>query len=421
MDKHPWDHHSDQPYPIRDRAYKKRMKRRHRKDLIKLFIASLMVFPIALLHFLFNRKTGMQQVDQSFFGLCVNLDKGEEQFRLLDELGCQTVQIRVFLSDYTRRKDEYLAFVKRCQGRHILITLVQDADCINDHRLLRAVLEDVFSAFSGLCSEYQVGNTINRTKWGFFSVRQYLDFYQVAQQLKDEKYPQLTLVGPSVIDFEYHYLIRAMFSRANVRFDKVSSLLYVDRRGAPENTQLGIFDTVNKIHLLHSICRLSPKSSERILLTEVNWPLSGTAPWAPTSETECVGEEDYARFLLRYHLLALASGKVETVYWHQLIAPGYGLIDNREGIRYRTAFKVYQAMLQRLSGAEQLRYTEADGWHSLEFIQQGCKGRVVWSECGQQPVASLIRPGETAFDLFGEPAGADLQVGPDPAYLVRSV
>ena len=85
-------------------------------------------------------------------------------------------------------------------------------------RALRLVLEDVFSTFSGLCSEYQVGNTINRTKWGFFSVRQYLDFYQVAQQLKDEKYPELTLVGPSVIDFEYHYLIRAMFSRARCAF-----------------------------------------------------------------------------------------------------------------------------------------------------------------------------------------------------------
>ena len=166
----------------------------------------------------------------------------------------------------------------------------------------------------------------------------------------------------------------------DVHFDKVSSLLYVDRRGAPENTQLGIFDTVNKINLLHSICRLSPKSSERILLTEVNWPLSGTAPWAPTSETECVSEDDYARFLLRYHLLALASGKVETVYWHQLIAPGYGLIDNREGIRYRTAFNVYRAMLKHLGGAEQLRYNEADGWHCLEFIQQGSKGRVLWSE-----------------------------------------
>ena len=118
MDKHPWDHHSDQPYPIRDRAYKKRMKRRHRKDLLKLVFTSLMVFPIALLHFLFNRKTGMQRADASFFGLCINLDKGEEQFRLLDELGCQAVQFRVFLSDFTQRKDEYLAFVKRCQGRH---------------------------------------------------------------------------------------------------------------------------------------------------------------------------------------------------------------------------------------------------------------------------------------------------------------
>ncbi len=421
MDKHPWDHHSDQPYPLRDRAYKKQMKRRHRKDLVKLFIASLCVFPIAVVHFFFNRKAEIKHLDKSFFGLCVNLDKGEEQFRLLDELGCETVQFRVFLSDFEQRKEEYLAFVKRCQGRHLLITLVQDPAAIDDVQRLRVTLEQVFSAFEGLCGEYQVGNTINRTKWGFFSVRQYLDFYEVAQALKADKYPGLTLVGPSVIDFEYHYLIRAMFTRTQVRFDKVSSLLYVDRRGAPENTQLGIFDTLNKIRLLHSICRLSPKSSERILLTEVNWPLSGTAPWAPTSETECVSEDDYARFLLRYHLLIIASGKVETVYWHQLIAPGYGLIDNRDGIRYRTAFKAYQVMLSRLSGAEKLSYTQDNGWHTLRFVQQRCEGRVVWSESAQLPVRKLIKPAEKAFDMFGQPADGDLQVGVNPVYLVQSV
>lgn len=394
------------------------MKQLHRGDLIKLLVTSLLMFPVALVHFCFNRKANVKRVNCSFFGLCINLDKGDEQFRLLDELGCKTVQLRVFLDDFSQRKSEYLGFVQRCQGKHILITLVQNSDCINDHQLLRKTLSDVFKTFSGLCTEYQVGNTMNRTKWGFFSVKQYLDFYQVAQQLKTESYPELALVGPSVIDFEYHYLFRAMFNTVNIHFDKVSSLLYVDRRGAPENTQLGIFDTVNKIRLLHSICRLSPKSSDRILLTEVNWPLSGTAPWAPTSETECVSEDEYARFLLRYHLLAIASGKVETVYWHQLIAAGYGLIDNREGIRYRSAFKVYQTMLAQLSGAERLSYTKDNGWHTLHFVRQGRAVRIVWSDSQQMSIEQLIKPTETAVNLLGQPTDKNLQVGKDPVYLI---
>ncbi|WP_315982189.1 hypothetical protein [Aliamphritea spongicola] len=97
------------------------------------------------------------------------------------------------------------------------------------------------------------------------------------------------------------------------------------------------------------------------------------------------------------------------------------MIDTREGIRYRTAFKVYRAMLKHLGGAEQLRYSETDGWHCLEFIQQGHKGRVLWSEQGQKSVASLTKPDEAAFDLCGEPADADLQVGTDPVYLIRPV
>ena len=99
--------------------------------------------------------------------------------------------------------------------------------------------------------------------------------------------------------------------------------------------------------------RLSPKSSTDIIITETNWPIKNTAPYAPTSEKECVSLESHANFLVRYYLLALASGVVKKVYWHQLIAPGYGLIDNREGklIKY-PSFYAFKNMLSVLQGAE---------------------------------------------------------------------
>jgi len=76
---------------------------------------------------------------------------------------------------------------------------------------------------------------------------------------------------------------------------------------------MGIFNTNNKINMLYSLTKLSPKTSSDIYITEVNWPLSGTKPYAPTSELECVSEEDYTQYMLDYHNTALKSGKIERV------------------------------------------------------------------------------------------------------------
>jgi hypothetical protein len=47
-----------------------------------------------------------------------------------------------------------------------------------------------------------------------------------------------------------------------------------------------------------------------------------------------------------YHDIALKTGKIERIYWHQLIAPGYGLVDNREGnVRKTKAFEAYKRMV----------------------------------------------------------------------------
>ena len=110
---------------------------------------------------------------------------------------------------------------------------------------------------------------------------------------------------------------------------------------------MGIFDTKNKISMLYALAKLSPKTTDEIYITEVNWPLSNTAPYAPTSELECVSEEEYAKFMAEYLHIAQRSGKVQRVYWHQLIAAGYGLVDDRTGtIRKTKAFEVYKQLLK---------------------------------------------------------------------------
>ena len=334
MNKSPfvWDLYSDQPHVIKDRAYKKQMRKKHLIDYIKLFFTALFILPIAILFMkLFKGKQEISNED--FYGIGVNLDKGPIQKELVEELEVKNLLIRMPLNDI-KNIDSYLEFANsfnETSKKNIFINIIQDRNNIENEDLFRNNLELIFTKFKDICFEYQIGTTINRMKWEFFSINEYMDFYMLAQNLRDEKFPNIKLMGPSVIDFEYYYNARAMFNLKKIKYDIVSALLYVDRRGAPQNSQYGIFDTKNKIDLLYSLVKLSPKCANDIYITEVNWPISNTAPYAPTSEKECVSCEEYTKYMLDYHKIAKDSKKIKKVFWHQLIAPGYGLVDNRDG------------------------------------------------------------------------------------------
>jgi len=342
-----WDYYSDQPYPIKDRAYKKRMRKKYIVDYLKLIFTNLVIFPFSIAVMkLFNKK---QKIDKSFYGIGVNLDKGNIQQDLVEELGVTSLLIRMPLSD-RNRIDEYVEFTKSFgDNKEILINILQDREHIDNHELLAQDIETIFSHFSDVTKEFQIGNAVNRTKWGFFAMQEYLEFYQVVQKVRDKKFEDITLIAPSVIDFEYYYTIRTLFNGYGVKYDKHSALLYVDRRGSPYNTQMGIFDTANKINMLYALIRLSPKSkSDALYITEVNWPLSGTAPYAPTSELECVSEEHYSQYMKEYLDIATKSGKVNKIFWHQLVANGYGLVDTRGGeVRKREAFYKFKEMIEK--------------------------------------------------------------------------
>ena len=341
-----WDKYSDQPYPIKDKVYKKEMRKKHMWDYIPLFLTNLLFFPLSIL--LMSLFKGKKVAKKSFYGIGVDLNKGEVQKELIEELGVKHLLVRMPLWEI-HRVDEYVKFARSFgEDKKILLNILQDREHIEDEVLLQKDMEIIFKQFSPFVEEYQIGNAINRTKWGFFSMKEYLKWYEVIQKIRDEKYPDLKLIGSSVIDFEYHYTIRTLFNFFSVKYDKFSSLLYVDRRGAPNNTQMGIFDTKNKISMLYALVKISPKTTDKIYITEVNWPLSNTAPYAPTSEVECVSEEKYAKFMLEYLHTAKESGKIQRVYWHQLIAAGYGLVDDRDSkLRKTKAFEKLRKVINQ--------------------------------------------------------------------------
>ena len=343
-----WDKYSDQPHVIKDKSYKTMMRKKYKFDFLKMVATTLVIFPLSVLVMKFFKKNCNNFKKESFYGIGVNLDKGDAQQQLVEELGVKSLLIRIPLND-TKNIDKYYDFIKSFgDDKQIVINLMQDREHIENLDLLREDCDIIFEKLKDLDIEFQVGTTINRAKWGFFSVVEYLNFYKIVQNLRDEKYQNRYLLGPSVIDFEYHYTIRALFNNHHIKYDKLSALLYVDRRGSPYNTQMGIFDTKNKIDMLYSLVKLTPKTKTNdIYITEVNWPLSNTAPYAPTSELECVDEQTYSQYMVEYFNIVKQTNKVQKVFWHQLIAPGYGLVDNRDGkIRKTKSFYEFKKLLQ---------------------------------------------------------------------------
>ena len=341
-----WDRYSDQPM-ILNKKDKKSLRKGYFFDFLKVLGTNIIYLPYLFFKFLIKKNTGtVIQNKKSFYGLCVNLDKGDIQYELVEELGVKSLQIRIFLNDI-ESIDAYVNFTKEFgSDKEILITIIQDRKNIENPDLLEKNINIIFDKFEDICSEYQIGNTINRIKWSFISLEEYLRFFETVQKVRDKNFQALKLIGPSVIDFEYHHTIRALFNRYEIHYDKVSSLLYVDRRGSPYSRQMMLFDLKNKIEFLDTIVKSSSKADNSIYITESNWPLSGTAPYAPTSEKECVDEKVYAQYMLEYFDIAKETGKIEKIFWHQLIAPGYGLVDDRDGIiRKRKAFYLFKKLI----------------------------------------------------------------------------
>ncbi|WP_066165928.1 hypothetical protein [Aliarcobacter cryaerophilus] len=349
-----WDSYSDQPKVIKDRAFKKATRRKELKDNLKLLFTSIFILPISIIIMKFF-KGNVKTSNTDFIGLGVNLDKDNGnniQQELVEELGVKNLIIRLPLSDI-KNIDLYFEFANsfnKNERKNILINVIQDRLNIENQELFKKNIDLIFQKFKNISNEFQIGTTINRLKWGFFSTEEFMNFYMVASKIKEEKYPNIKLLGPSVIDFEYYYNARAMFNLKKIKYDITSALLYVDRRGSPQNSQYGIFDLKNKIDMLFSLVKLSPKvKSKDIYITEVNWPISNTAPYAPTSEKECVNCDDYTKYMLEYFKIAYESKKIKRVYWHQLIASGYGLVDNRDGkiLKY-PQFYAFKEMLKNV-------------------------------------------------------------------------
>ena len=257
---------------------------------------------------------------------------------------------------------------------------------------------------------------------GVWNYGEYLELAAEAAAILRRRRPDALVVGPAVIDFEQHATAAVVNRRhPTLRFDALASLLYVDRRGAPENRQLGV-DTVDKVTLAAAVAESGRLVGRRASwVTEVNWPLR-EGPHSPAGRSVAVDEETQADYLARYYLLALGTGLVERVYWWQLAARGYGLAEpGADGtLRRRPSFRALATLERELAGTLCHGPQPAPaGTRLYRFAREG--GGEVWAGWApagagraRLPAAPLRAAGRDGQTL--PTPGAEVDLGPAVTY-----
>ncbi len=279
------------------------------------------------------------------------------------------------------------------RGNAVAIALVQDREAVRNANSWREMVLFAVEKTRDFADFYEVGHATNRSKWGVWDFADYAKLLAPAIEAK-KAFPGIRLTGPACIDFDLHNLPGLLSLVPPGTFSALSQHLYVDRRGAPENFQ-GKFDLVGKCAVHRAVAKTYGFAEEKIIISEVNWPLKGVEtyspcaaffcePGAPTASPPNVSEEDYAKFMCRYWLLAIASGHASRIYWWRLVHRGFGLIDDSDAENWRPmpAFAALKDMLARLAGSRfECRLSETpDEPFAFKFSRRdGSSFKVVWT------------------------------------------
>lgn len=343
-----WDPYSNQPYKL-SKESKPRLAAGNLAEYLKIAGTLLVASPRLLWQFAAARPLPNARSAADFVGLGVTPDEryNDRIQVMVDELGVEELLIRVPSWDLDRL-DAYAEFAERFSDRRILFNILQCRDCVTQPGYWRDALEAIFSKLAHLAADFQIGNAINRTKWGCAHSGEYLSLLETAESVR-ARHAGIRLVGSSVIDFEPLVTLRTLYNRRRYHLDAVSALLYVNRRGSPHGRQYLFFDLQRKLRLLHAMVAVGKRNDRRLWITEVNWPLLDTKPYTPNSghPDRTVDEETQARYLTDYYRIARRCGWVEKVYWWQLVNPGYGLVDHRGGeLRKMPSYYAFKTLME---------------------------------------------------------------------------
>jgi hypothetical protein len=351
-------------------------------------------------------------------------DTLERELAWLERLGgAVPVHLRLYRHEPPARLDGRLAAMRavKAAGHPVSAALVQDRGALLDASAWEAFVARACEGLEGAADWVEVGHAINRVKWGLWSPRDYGRLMAPVEALA-RRFPALAFTGPAGIDFEYPFVTAALRCvPRGLRLAALSHHLYVDRRGAPETPQ-GRFATLEKLALCRAIGRASGVAADRLIVSEVNWPLLGTGVYSPVgspyespgarTNDPSVTERLYAEYMVRYLAIALASGLADEVVWWRLAAHGYGLVDDRAPggeWREREAFAALGLFMRTVGPGRfvgQLPVEGAAGAHVLRFERGGGGAVLLAWTAGEPRGFAPPRPVTEAFDIAGAPVPA---------------
>jgi hypothetical protein len=267
-----------------------------------------------------------------------------------------------------------------------------------------------------------MGHAVKCVKWGFWNLAEINGLWSGVAELR-RAYPQLTILGPAVNDFEYYYYPPLLDKMVHL-VDGVSCHLYVDRCGQPENFQ-GRFSTLEKCIYGRALADTYDKNG--FYITETNWPLKNAGEYSPLAGTYTMPDEQEsllhvdevtaAAYLVRFALISLCSGMTDRVWWWRLAHHGFGLVDQLNGLRVRPGWEALVQFHNTLGSDRFVQRAESDGiiwWHfeqcALAYALTDCPCRVP-ADCA------------ATYDMRGQPLtakpGDQLTLGGAPVYFMR--
>jgi len=300
-------------------------------------------------------------------------------------------------------------------------------------------LRQVFSAYAGRVTCFEIGNTPNRGRWSGFSSRSFvMASYIAAQQAGTSGIP---LAGPNVSDFEplYNATYLGLLARLRAVPAVHTDNLFVERVVEPEAYDHRVLGWIArgplKLNLVKKARILRAMGAEagcrELVCTYTCWTIKRLRRRSAWPEQKRV---DY---LVRYLALAAASDALARVYWGPLICSRDGLIDDRaDDYPFVDQVSFYQKIrgkptdFSRTPAFDALAYTvrQLAGAHCtwIVYEEDGLNGFAYQTKSGRhlllawcrdtvtRPLAHLLSAGDRAQSRYFSATG---EVLPEPAVI----
>lgn len=340
------------------------------------------------------------KIPVDFFGINIatSEDPGCDDYIVasLRDLGLQQVRLSFSYDSIDAPAERLLQRVLN-EGFDVLLDLLpsaQDAKRMDQDSAVQARWEtfvaQVIQQYGDRISALEVGNTPNRGRWSGHDAQGYLTTWKIAATVAATA--QFPLAGPNISDFEPIYnvgFLRAMHTEHSVPSIQTDNL-FVERVVQPEAydhrvagryaTHFLKLNLVKKARILADIGRVH--GIQQTWCTYTCWTRKRLSRW------NVEPEQKNAHYLMRYLIIAAASGTLNRVYWGPLICQRDGLVacgDNNypriDNVSYHRAVRGKVSDFQQTAAYDALRFcvsmlsnatctavhSELDGLHHYTF------------------------------------------------------